>query len=394
MKVQPVQTNNGKRFIMLDNNYNRIPAVDKFVHYLDAYQKSPGTQRTYLFNLLPYFEYLDAIGLEPLTICEKDDLQYANQVINDFVIFLTNPERAMIAVNGKMPKKHSNNSANRILATVVNFYTTLQNIGYITSSIRFTKKMVTKPGGLYYGMSTDIFYGNRTESNLHKLYPDAKKPIKFITREQFTQVFFAMNNLRDRLIAALLFEGGFRSSEALGMRWEDVEVESNTVKVKFRDDNPNGARAKYCENRNIQVPDYVIDLLCEYEYEFQEKIDSGVDVNHYQILMSIGRKNAFNPMTYDALYRVFTEVSKKVGFYVRAHMLRHGFANDKLLNGFTPEEVKVLLGHKYLSTTMDTYADARALLQSTELCEKLKRTNNYGMGGVRLYGSMPSEEIL
>lgn len=383
MKVQPVQTNNGKRFIMLDDNYQRIPAVDKFVHHLDAYQKSPGTQRTYLFNLLPYFEFLSALEMDPMDICRNDPL-YANDIMNNFVIFLTNPERAMIAVNGEMPKKHTNNEANRILSTVMNFYTTLQDIGYINSPIRFTKRMVTKPGGLYYSPTTDLFYGSKHESYLHRLYPDAKKPIKFITREQFTQVFFAMNTLRDRLIAAMLFEGGFRSSELLGMRWEDTEIENNIVKVVFRDDNPNGARAKYCENREIALPSYVIDLLCEYEYEFQKSIDGGAQVTHLQILMSIGSKNRFCPMTYDALYRVFTSVSRKIDMYVRAHMLRHGFANDKLLNGFTPEEVKVLLGHKYLSTTMDTYADSRALLQSVELREKMIRTNNYGMGGVPL----------
>ena len=52
MKVQSILTQRGTRYILLDDEYNPVTDVNKYLKYLDNIGRSPNTQRSYAYNLL------------------------------------------------------------------------------------------------------------------------------------------------------------------------------------------------------------------------------------------------------------------------------------------------------------------------------------------------------
>ncbi|WP_024857277.1 site-specific integrase [Ruminococcus albus] len=64
-------------------------------------------------------------------------------------------------------------------------------------------------------------------------------------------------------------------------------------------------------------------------------------------------------MKADNVEKLFARLSKKVGYKVHPHMLRHGFATEKLEAGWQMVDIQAYLRHKNLSSTQiyATYSD-------------------------------------
>ena len=95
--------------------------------------------------------------------------------------------------------------------------------------------------------------------------PIVSEPVRAITRKEYNIIFQACVNNRDKLLIALLFEGGLCLNEALGMHLCDIsEIEDKIVHIVARENNENGARVKGNAEGIVYLPDYVVDLLLKY----------------------------------------------------------------------------------------------------------------------------------
>ncbi len=86
-------------------------------------------------------------------------------------------------------------------------------------------------------------------------------------------------------------------------------------------------------------------------------------------------KNRGTPLTYRSVRSLFERLSKKAGFAVTAHMLRHTHATELILNGWDSAHVQKRLGHAHVQTTLDIYTH----LQSKDLkiaFERYQTTKN------------------
>ena len=80
--------------------------------------------------------------------------------------------------------------------------------------------------------------------------PEEKSVGKTIEEENIKKLLNASDSIRNKLLILLLAETGFRIGEGLGIRYtEDIDYENHTIKVIFREDNENYARAKNAEIR-------------------------------------------------------------------------------------------------------------------------------------------------
>ena len=73
--------------------------------------------------------------------------------------------------------------------------------------------------------------------------------------------------------------------------------------------------------------------------------------------------------------RLFERLSLKVGYKVHPHMLRHGFATEKLEAGWQMIDIKMYLRHKSITSTQiyATYSDS---LKQKKMSEFLNNNSN------------------
>ena len=66
------------------------------------------------------------------------------------------------------------------------------------------------------------------------------------------------------------------------------------------------------------------------------------------------------PFSYNAMRMAFRKASKKLGFDVSAHILRHTYATRLEEAGIPPKIKQYLMGHATVHMTEDVYTDAQA----------------------------------
>ena len=374
MKIQTIEVGDKKRWIMLDDDYLPVITVNAFIKSLDA-THSPNTLRSYIFRLLTYFQFLNASGYTEYDVYDPTNKRRAKDIMDEYISFLQDPASTMLAVNGQAPVRHTNDTINQYKDTVIAFYEFLKEEEIIPESVSFKKKSNSNIPRVSSHVAAELFRGGiRVKENYGDL-PSKPKLIEFITRDQYIEIFKMLDCERDRLIAALMFEGAMRIGEVRGLWWEDlVDAGRGLIHIVPRDNNPNNARVKNNDGGTIPIPGYVADMILDYESGFP------TDLPHNFVFVSEGR-NKNNPIGYNAIWKKFNIVSKKIGLNFHPHLFRHGYAAEKIRWGYTESEIQAVLRHRNISTTIDIYAHLKYLFESEEMAKKL-RNSKIMYGGI------------
>jgi integrase len=136
---------------------------------------------------------------------------------------------------------------------------------------------------------------------------------------------------------------GMRQGELLGLRWEDLDLDAGTLKVRRTVYNgqiqaPKTAKSK----RNITLAKDAILALR----------------NHKKVGEWVFSTSTGNTITCQNLnHRSFKPLLEKAGLpNIRFHDLRHTCATLLLTKGVHPKIVQEMLGHSTISITLDTYS--------------------------------------
>lgn len=343
MKVQPIHTHHGIRFIVLDDSYTPIQDINRYLKYLDNVGKSPNTQRSYAYALCSFYRFMAQEKIHVLELCSNPDYGPID-ILGKFVLWLQYPDY----VNGiyhvsQESCVRSDRTVNHTITVVLQFYEYLAANNLIQSLDVYRAQMV-QPGIKPFLCELVRTRVRRRSSILKKAVE--KKPVAAISREEYTILFSLAKNRRDRLLLALLFEGGLRLNEALGIHISDLShIEDNVIYIVARENNQNFARVKNHAEGTIYLPDYVIDLLLEYLNEDVLDFDSDF------LFLNLYGKEKGSPLKDNAVEQMFLRLSNKAGIKVHPHMLRHGFAQEKLEAGWEIQEVQAYLRHKHPTTT-------------------------------------------
>ena len=361
MKVQRIQVNNSYAYIVIDDDYKPVTAVNKYLKYLYNIGKSPNTLRTYAYDLLSYLRFLKEKNIDLMDICCKPDCGPID-ILSEFVIWLQYPDYSRgICHIEKESSALCNKTVNHIMSIVLELYRYLASNGEMQQLEVYRLQMNnSKFKPFLYEM---VKHKTEVMSSIFKK-PVISEPVRAITREEFDRLFNACNNRRDKLLVSMLFEGGLRLNEALGMHISDLEIENNIVHIVARKNNENGARDKRNAVGAIYLPDYVVDLLLDYINDDILEYDSDfLFLNLYNRGSGKG-----NPLKDASVEQLFLRLSKKLGFKVTPHMLRHGFAQEKLEAGWQLEQVQAYLRHKNATST-ELYAQFTDALKINKMEE-------------------------
>ena len=204
-----------------------------------------------------------------------------------------------------------------------------------------------------------------------KINPAQQVPLpKKINKKNERQVFLTaedaqkmLDAFRDEEIGPIVFVTlyyGLRKSEALGLRWQAVDFNANTITINHTVVGGSHIVAKdstksYCSKRTYQLLPDVKDLLLKLKDQqegYKRRLGPGYHDNDYIF------KNP-NGMPYrpDSLTRSFKRALERHGLpQMRYHDLRHSTASILVDKGWNINDIKEWLGHADISTTANIYA--------------------------------------
>jgi integrase len=154
---------------------------------------------------------------------------------------------------------------------------------------------------------------------------------------------------------------GLRQSEALALRWTDVELEHGTLTVRRGLHRVSGQGLVYEEpkadrsRRTLALPAPLVDaLLAHRAAQLEERMAAGPLWQHHDLVFA--QPNG-RPIERKSDWRAWKSLLRKAGVRdVRLHDGRHTAATLLLTKGVHPRVVMEVLGHAQMRTTTDTYS--------------------------------------
>lgn len=344
MKVQRIQLGENRfHYLLLDDDYKIISPVKSYLDHLLLHStKSPNTRKAYCQALKFYFTYLQEIGTTYDFICESID-KSGFEILADFICWLRNPEYINKKATPLMqfPILRSDTTINITMTAVLGFYDYLARDEKINQpDVYKLQKNIPRFMTFMYELANNREY---VRASVLKL-PTIPHEVEPITRDQYIILSKACNCKRDKLLLAIMFEGGLRLGEAIGLYRADISIWDKKLEISPRENLENQARVKRYASGTVEMPEYVLTLYLDYlSTEFDDFDSEFVFVNLFG-------KNRGKPMKHITVQKLFERLSKKTGIKVHPHMCRHGHATELSENGFTPLEIKFRLRHRNLKS--------------------------------------------
>ena len=340
----------GEIYFLVDEKGKLIMPAYRYMLFLRMNGKSINTNLIYAKHLKLYFDWLTLTGLDYHTAVNDETKVLTN--LGNFKFWIKYPDynEYLIPIGG-FEQKRSSSTINQIMTVVLNFYDFLVHDEGL-NELNVYKEIRTN--SLFGGFLDELSLNKeRTFSNIFK-EKVPKKKLKYVTRNQYKTLLDACNNQRDRIIVGLMYEGGLRISEVIGLNIVDLrDIRNNKIYITLRDD-PNNPDAfvKYGSEGSTFVSDALRDEIIDYLSNVL--IDIKTD---YFIINLYSKKNRYKPMRRDTIEDIIKRLGKKTGIPVHPHMFRHGIAVDMLEKGCDIVQIKDKLRHKSITTTSNIYAE-------------------------------------
>ena len=186
------------------------------------------------------------------------------------------------------------------------------------------------------------------------------------TAEQAGAFLQAVDGDRLRALWALLATTGMRRGEALGLYWDDVDLDVGTVTIRralvvvgyeMQTSEPKTAAGMRLVHLYPQARDY---LAAHRTAQLLEHLVAGPAWNDTGFVFTT---EAGEPLHPDRVTKLFGQIIRTAGLpVIRLHDLRHTVATLALTAGVHTKIVQELLGHANVSITLDTYSHVAPVL--------------------------------
>ena len=180
------------------------------------------------------------------------------------------------------------------------------------------------------------------------MYRKKRRLPKILSEEELSIFFDACENYMYKTIFMMIYGSGLRISEATNLRVEDIDSKNMRIFVR----NGKGERERF-----TVLPKASLDMLREYYSRYKPKHPEG-----YLFLNGCG-----DPLKTERLRVFFRRYRRKAkiseDFIV--HSLRHSFATKLVEEGVPLVQVKELLGHSCIRSTM-TYVHVANNMQRVD----------------------------
>lgn len=164
-----------------------------------------------------------------------------------------------------------------------------------------------------------------------------KKPVKLprvLTKEQISCLFNNINNEKHKLMIKLMYSAGLRVSELVNLKVKELNLSNKQGYVR------NGKGGK---DRVFIIGDILVEDL--------RNLMKNKNQDNFLFTTNSGKQYSVR-----TLQVILKKASKKAKIEnwkeIHCHTLRHSFATHLIENGYSVQDVQLLLGHKSPETTM------------------------------------------
>ena len=163
-----------------------------------------------------------------------------------------------------------------------------------------------------------------------------KTVYKVLTKEELSTFFNCIDNLKFKTIFMLVYGSGLRIGEVANLRVEDIE--SKKMRIFVREGKGN-------KERYTILPKQSLEMIRTYWRKYRQHKRRG------RIFLSETGK----AITVGVIREHFRKYRRKAKINEKAtvHTLRHNFATDLIERGATLIQVKELMGHSNIRSTME-----------------------------------------
>ena len=196
--------------------------------------------------------------------------------------------------------------------------------------LTYSNKSKSTMRSVYFALK--FFYENVLDEKFDEKLPVSKKKMKLpvvLGRNEIERMIAVTDNIRHKLIIMVLYYAGLRLSEAINLRWEDIDFDREIIHIK---------KTKGEKERVVFLHPKLVEMLKIY------------GVNKKGLVFRSQRKKRYNRRT---IQQIVHDVAEKAEIEKRVspHTLRHSFATHLLEAGADIRYIQHLLGHKDLKTT-------------------------------------------
>ncbi|HET9224674.1 MAG TPA: site-specific integrase [Roseiflexaceae bacterium] len=181
-----------------------------------------------------------------------------------------------------------------------------------------------------------------------------------LDEEQAKRLLDAIAGHRWELLYRIALGLGLRKGEILGLRWEDVDFDTATLRISGSLQRQRGrlertATKTEASIRVIALPPSLLAMLCDHK---QRQAHMRHVARRWTETGLVFTSSVGTPIEPSDLSRHFKQVLKEADLpeHTRFHDLRHSCATLLIVMGVHPRVVMEILGHSQISTTMNIYA--------------------------------------
>ena len=257
-------------YFLVDDEGKVIKPVYDYMLYMARNDKKVNTIKSVCYNLKLYFDWLSIVNMNYKDAVAKKskDNKGIIENLSSFKMWLKYPnyDEKIIDLK-KQTAKRTTSTINQIMGSVFCFYDYLVINGNIEEFSMYQK---VKDNSQFRGMLSEMTLKKENKRRSLLKTREPKNLPKYITKEEYEKLFSVAENTRDKIILALLYDGGLRVSELIGLHIEDLnQIHMNKIKIVEREDIENtDAAVKYQSTGEIFISDQTRDLIIQYINEY------------------------------------------------------------------------------------------------------------------------------
>jgi site-specific recombinase XerD len=178
-----------------------------------------------------------------------------------------------------------------------------------------------------------------TRRHAHSLYRKQPERIPDVVADKDLQAFFqALPTWRDRTLMLLMWMSCLRISEAVAIRFQDVECSHRSIRI---------VQGKGDQPRIIYMDHYTFAALNKYLDEERKELFPEVE----EIFVAFKGVARGRPLTVNALQHTIDYYAQQCGLlHLHAHLLRHTGITLLLQQGMSEPALRKLIGHKHANS--------------------------------------------